>query len=312
MSHQPLIRCEFCFTTLYSLIMSTDLLTTSQCDTTADELVDEFTPLPLSDNDSTLLWKMDDTRDMVVKQRLWPSFVGAKKEVPSGVMYGNSKTKEKVALLLPVLLWPEQKRYLEEKGFSNLQEGNHRYVIKGVEPTGGDDGDESTFMVTADDHKKARKRKQKEITKDEEKSLILKEEEKSSKKIRRGDEGFFASWKSWFKGMCNSPLYYMGYKLTNAEHQYIIYRECKRLKYFIGPGDVYGGNYNIYEGGDPSSHSTATIRVVRKLTITGRDLLSFSRVQHQVAKSAVFAYVDPVFRKAEFLVVNFRNVSERI
>ena len=36
-------------------------------------------------------------------------------------------------------------------------------------------------------------------------------------------------------------------------------------KYFVGPGDVYGGDYTIYRGGDPSnSHSTATVRVVRQ------------------------------------------------
>jgi tRNA intron endonuclease, catalytic C-terminal domain len=35
--------------------------------------------------------------------------------------------------------------------------------------------------------------------------------------------------------------------------------------YFVGPGDVYGGDYTIYRGGDPSnSHSTATVRVVRQ------------------------------------------------
>ncbi len=81
----------------------------------------------------------------------------------------------------------------------------------------------------------------------------------------------------------------------------------------MGPGDVYGGDYNIYRGGDPSNaHSTATVRLVRKRAITGRDLLCFSRVQNQVAKSAVLAYVDPETQQAQFLVANFRNVSERV
>ena len=104
------------------------------------------------------------------------------------------------------------------------------------------------------------------------------------------------------------------YKLmSNADYQMTIFRRCQDLGYFVGPGDVYGGDYNIYRGGDPrNSHSTATIRVVRRRVITGRDLLSFSRVQNQVAKSAVLGYVDPDSKKSEFLVVNFRNVSERI
>lgn len=39
--------------------------------------------------------------------------------------------------------------------------------------------------------------------------------------------------------------------------------------YFVGPGDVYGGDYTIYRGGDPSnSHSTATIRVVRQRKVS--------------------------------------------
>jgi len=95
--------------------------------------------------------------------------------------------------------------------------------------------------------------------------------------------------------------------------QLAIFTACQHRGYFVGPGDVYGGDYNIYRGGDPSnSHSTATVRVVRKRTITARDLLSFSRVQNQVAKSAVLAYVDPDMQDARFLVVNFRNVSDRI
>ena len=94
-----------------------------------------------------------------------------------------------------------------------------------------------------------------------------------------------------------------------------VFSACQARGYFIGPGDVYGGDYNIYRGGDPSnSHSTATVRVVRKRAITGRDLLSYSRVQNQVAKSAVLAFVDPDNEGGEpgFLVVNFRNVSERL
>ena len=102
-------------------------------------------------------------------------------------------------------------------------------------------------------------------------------------------------------------------RMTNADVQSCIFAKCQDLGYFIGPGHVYGGDYNIYRGGDPSnSHSTATVRVVRRSTISGRDLLSFSRVQNQVAKSAVLAFVDPTGNDAKFLVANFQNVSERL
>jgi hypothetical protein len=68
----------------------------------------------------------------------------------------------------------------------------------------------------------------------------------------------------------------------------------------------------IYRGGDPSNaHSTATVRVVRQRTIAARDLISFSRVQNQVAKSAVLAYLDPQTKEAKFVVVNFQSVSDR-
>ena len=48
-------------------------------------------------------------------------------------------------------------------------------------------------------------------------------------------------------------IYFQIFRSLQEEHNY-----------FVGPGDVYGGDYTIYRGGDPSnSHSTATVRVVR-------------------------------------------------
>ena len=65
----------------------------------------------------------------------------------------------------------------------------------------------------------------------------------------------------------------------------IVYLDLLRQGYLIGPGQLYGGNYTIYEKGkDPSSsHSIATVRVIPgKGSISARDLLSFTRVQNQV------------------------------
>ena len=35
--------------------------------------------------------------------------------------------------------------------------------------------------------------------------------------------------------------------LTAAEMQRLVFRDLHRRGYFVGPGDVYGGDYNIYK-----------------------------------------------------------------
>jgi len=87
----------------------------------------------------------------------------------------------------------------------------------------------------------------------------------------------------------------------------------QREGFFIGPADVYGGDYNIYKGNPTNSHSMATIRVVYNGKVTARDMLAFSRVQNQVAKSAVFAFVSTGgSREVKYSVVNFQAVSDRM
>ena len=75
----------------------------------------------------------------------------------------------------------------------------------------------------------------------------------------------------------------------------IVYLDLLRQGYLIGPGQLYGGNYTIYEKGkDPSSsHSIATVRVIPgKASISARDLLSFTRVQNQVRNLSWIISVD--------------------
>lgn len=96
-----------------------------------------------------------------------------------------------------------------------------------------------------------------------------------------------------------------------------VYMSLVRQGFLVGPGHLYGGDYNTYERGkDPSSsHSTATVRALDRPSISGRDLLAFTRVQNQVAKSAVLAFrstSDPSAEAVDLLVFNFRNVSHRI
>jgi tRNA splicing endonuclease len=100
----------------------------------------------------------------------------------------------------------------------------------------------------------------------------------------------------------------------------LVYLDLVKQGFLVGPGHLYGGDYNVYERGkDPSSsHSVATIRALSTPKITGRDLLSYSRVQNQVAKSGVFAFPDVHSNtvegesKIKYIVVNFRSVSYRL
>ena len=94
--------------------------------------------------------------------------------------------------------------------------------------------------------------------------------EPNNKKVRR-EEGFLAGLASFFGSAFSSVAKLMvpRKRLSNAEAQVAIFSSRQDMGYFIGPGHVYGGDYNIYRGGDPSnSHSTATVRVVRRPTIS--------------------------------------------
>eukprot|EP01032_Pedospumella_encystans_P012979 gene12979-14973_t len=112
-----------------------------------------------------------------------------------------------------------------------------------------------------------------------------------------------------------------------------IFQDLHDRKYFVGPADAYGGDYSLYKGGgDPTqTHSIATVRVIEKgHKITAKELLAFSRVQNQVAKSAVLAFKLPVEQTGTaskdtvdkegsvvnsgvgYIMINFRNVSDRV
>ena len=263
--------------------------------------------------DATLLWRMSQMQDLFVTHRMWPSFVGAK-DVKK-IAYTDHGKSQNISedYKLPVLLWPEQKRYLAGKGYANY--GDEKAPSQGQQNSGANEIDD--ISVIGNGATKKRKRNEEESVDDDE--ILPSSGGKAGgegvplKKART--VGFFEGLVGYFSGAFSrvKRLVTPHRRMTNADMQSAIFAKCQNLGYFIGPGHVYGGDYNIYRGGDPSnSHSTATIRVVRKRTITGHDLLSFSRVQNQVAKSAVLAFVDPELGDARFLVANFQNVSERL
>jgi tRNA splicing endonuclease len=109
---------------------------------------------------------------------------------------------------------------------------------------------------------------------------------------------------------------YVQKKLTHEEQRCMVFRDLQEAGWFVGPADVYGGDYNIYHNNPTNSHSMATIRVVYNGRVSARDLLAFSRVQNQVAKSAVFAFVNDTSgvstRPIDYQVVNFQTVSDRM
>jgi tRNA splicing endonuclease len=259
----------------------------------------------------SLLWNMTQMKDLFVKQRMWPSFVGAKDVQQTA--YGNfSKGKADNAsedYLLPILLWPEQKRYLASKGFHNYGSGSSGSGSKSSSSETKRKGKRKRGADGDENNEEDGNNKDGDAADDDDAVKAAAAEAAPPAKRARNNGGFFAGIASVFSKITKFIL--PRKRLTNEEVQLAVFGDCQERGYFVGPGHVYGGDYNIYRGGDPSnSHSTATVRVVRRRTISGRDLLSFSRVQNQVAKSAVLAYVDN--GEPKFLVANFQNVSERL
>ena len=82
--------------------------------------------VPSGEAPPTLVWSLDQTKTMFKTDRLWPSFVGAKRDVP---YYANAKQQQKAnAGLLPVLLWREQEQYLAQKNAAPKRKRKHSDV----------------------------------------------------------------------------------------------------------------------------------------------------------------------------------------
>jgi len=83
----------------------------------------------------------------------------------------------------------------------------------------------------------------------------------------------------------------------------LVFQDLNKKGYFVGPGDVYGADYSIYTGSPSDNHSIATVRILpahettRDLKsskvgsiISVKDLLSYSRVTTHANKKAAFAF----------------------
>ena len=229
-----------------------------------------------------------------------------------------------------MLLWPEQNRLLQEN--FNLEVHDGRIVDA--------DGSDASDALADEDKGGGADKKRKFCDVDDgctQSSEILNDSDdsnsqKNSKRIKLSDyfsamiSSVKSSVSSTFSWVYNKLSFISGppregksknvsTKLKVSELKFLIFSDLNSRKYFVGPGDVYGGDYNIYKGGDPSnSHSIGTIRLVGKRNVlSARDLLSFTRVNNQVAKSSVIAYVTRGSKGpcATYLVFNFLGVSER-
>ena len=283
-----------------------------------------------------LVWMGSDVKSMFRMNRFWPTFVGAK-------IQGDKETDRGS---LPVLLWPEQRQYLDKVGGIG---------VKGTAPRL--DGPSSAASVTDDASNKSSRKKRKREEEDVDVADAAIEAASSgannsspytntekmiaagskpdvrgytnpAHKRRRGSALGFSSITSALGGLLSftrktvlslvstvglggllpkQPL------LSHEEQRCAVFKDLQDKGFFIGPADVYGGDYNIYKGDPSNSHSMATIRVVYNGKVSGRDVLGFSRVQNQVAKSAVFAFVTPdAADPICYTVINFQSVSDRI
>ena len=289
-----------------------------------------------------LIWTVAETKEMFQKYRLWPSFVGLSIDQEKK----GSKGK------LPVMLWEEQHRYLAEMGrkgvvVTTCSSSSCADSSTTTTPSRKRKlGEMEESSVESADGEGLPPQSKKPRT-----SLFTILHDGIRELAHRASVAFFgaAQWvynigstvtavrftnpiASSSSSLGNSRMSKKDNnqsgnaavagtrksvsskrkKFRDGDVQMTVFRALQDSKYFIGPGDVYGGDYTIYRGGDPSNaHSTATVRVVRQRKITARDLISFSRVQNQVAKSAVLAYLDPETKDAKFVVVNFQTVSDR-
>ena len=232
---------------------------------------------------------------MFRENRLWPTFVGA-------TIQGDKETERGA---LPVLLWPEQRSYLDERdGIS----GNKNITVKN--PLNRKRKRENENDITSSSSSSSTS------------SSIVQGYVNPSKKIKKTSDYINVIYK-FFNNILNTITFgtfnkLFTKKLLNHEEQrYIVFKDLQDRGWFIGPADVYGGDYNIYQDNPSTSHSMATIRVVYNGIVSARDLLAYSRVQNQVAKSAVFAFVNSnnyslYDEPVKYQVINFQAVGDRM
>ena len=199
-----------------------------------------------------LLWTVAETKECFQKYRMWPSFIGLSIDQEKK----GSKGK------LPVMLWDEQHRYLSEMVAANSSSSSSS----------------STVPITP-----SRKRKLSEVDEvagDDEAELLTPAKKKSRNTFFSTlTNGFHnltsrvssvltgaAQWMfsmgsgttlGWSIGSSNSSKTFPttrsgGEKMQgglktkrDGDVQMTVFRSLQHQEYFVGPGDVYGGDYTV-------------------------------------------------------------------
>jgi len=286
---------------------------------------------------------------MFRENRFWPCFVGAK-------IQGDKETERGA---LPVLLWPEQKKYLDEN--DGIADSDSSLSTKTVDvnliESNTNNNSSSSSSSSSNSNSNNRKRKVEEISSEQKKqssssssssltvstiSPVRGYQNPPSKRLKKTFYGKYIlnPIQSTYTRLMNTSqrifhnlqqsINILTFGLSNKlikstllkkvlnheEQRYLVFKDLQDRGWFVGPADVYGGDYNIYKDNPSNSHSMATIRVVYNGIVSARDILAYSRVQNQVAKSAVFAFVnngnDSIDKPISYQVINFQTVSDRM
>lgn len=307
----------------------------------------------------SLVWEEEDVKDLY-SSRQWPTFIGVPPPVQTKsrnlltaeqTLKQQMSVNQKQQMPLPVLVWKEQSLRRSTQPVQQKSQNKRKRSVTSEEPENIDQTatmslDKSPVPNSNIDNQKLQQSKRAR-TEEHEWSISRLPQAFGRFCLRQFNRMFsiFSSHQSNERDETelavqnsNSALNQSSPNLENEvleertspageftilTKRKVIFEDLRSRGYFVGPGDVYGGDYCIYKGKDPSqSHSVATIRVCDG-KISAKDLLCFSRVQNQVAKSAVLAFqrTDEASKmdhesndsigSVGYVVFNFRAVSVR-
>ena len=224
-----------------------------------------------SNEDYLLVWGSSVLREMFQRYRLWPSFIGHQMDFNT-----------EAAGLLPVYLWPEQLLYFRDMLMRGRVQSGGLINVENQRDT-----DKSQDIITdanefaQETEQTGNKRKFEGNSTAAEKRIKSNTDERfegPETDASTGDVSLFQRKGGFLSSVLKHiyDSYDKGSQRTEQTRQReIIFSSCQRRNYFVGPADVYGGDYSLYRGSDPSnSHSVATVRVAKSKRITAKVILN--------------------------------------
>lgn len=194
-----------------------------------------------------LSWTDYDSKEMFQKYRLWVTYIGNRIDIEKAIKG-----------VQPVYIWPEQVKFMKDYDEKNDNNKSKKRKFNDLDDSsnGADGNDDS-------EHKEKK-------TKFSAMSSIFDYFQRSIVSMFQWTSSLvYSSTRNDDKEIDTNVKEVKSKVLTTEEVNNLIFADLKGKGYFVGPGDVYGGDYNIYKGGDPSnSHSAGTIRVVRSKKVS--------------------------------------------